>query len=684
ESDETVIFTLASGTGYTIGTTSGVTGTITNDDTQVTLTVSPSSVAEDGTTNLVYTFTRTGPTTNNLAVTYTIGGTATNGSDYNNIGTSVTFASGSSTATVTVDPTADTTPESDETVIFTLASGTGYTIGTTSGVTGTITNDDTQVTLTVSPSSVAEDGTPNLVYTFTRTGPTTNTLAVNYTIGGTATNGSDYNNIDTSVTFAAGSSTATVTVDPTADTTPESDETVIFTLGSGTGYTIGTTSGVTGTITNDDTQVTLTVSPSSVAEDGTTNLVYTFTHTGPTTNTLAVNYTIGGTATNGSDYNNIGTSVTFAAGSSTATVTVDPTADTTPESDETVIFTLGSGTGYTIGTTSGVTGTITNDDLGDNQQITSTSNRLRATPSATLTVPLLYNTSNSNNSLNGIGIRLHYDSSDLSYQQVTNLLSTNLFGAVSDNLDNQNFDKDNTTDRYIQIQYFAPNGNWPNKSLPVKLGDFAFTTSTNFQETQLNITSVSASPGYTLEAAPIEIYKQNWTLDVDGNYTSDALSDGIIIMRYLFGNFPGDALTRNAIAPNATRTSSEIRTYLGEAGSILDIDGDGKVTPLSDGIMAVRYLFGGTFTGNALINGAISPNATRNLSQIESYLASISGTSSVSPLVRQQTTFLPLFAQTFNATSSSKQIIDLTTSNSSLTPGAPVSIGVTYNVDSGD
>ncbi|PNJ90693.1 hypothetical protein, partial [Cylindrospermopsis raciborskii] len=113
-------------------------------------------------------------------------------------------------------------------------------------------------------------------------------------------------------------------------------------------------------------------------------------------------------------------------------------------------------------------------------------------------------------------------------------------------------------------------------------------------------------------------------------------------------------------------------------------DGDGKVTPLSDGIMAVRYLFGGTFTGNALINGAISPNATRNLSQIESYLASISGTSSVSPLVRQQTTFLPLFAQTFNATSSSKQIIDLTTSNSSLTPGAPVSIGVTYNVDSGD
>ncbi|PNJ94414.1 beta strand repeat-containing protein, partial [Cylindrospermopsis raciborskii] len=313
ESDETVILTLDSGTGYTIGTTSGVTGTITNDDTQVTLAVSPNSVAEDGNGDLVYTFTRTGVISNALTVNYTIGGTANNGSDYVSIGTSVTFAAGSSTATVTVDPTPDTTVEADETVILTLDSGTGYTIGTTSGVTGTITNDDTQVTLAVSPNSVAEDGNGDLVYTFTRTGVISNALTVNYTIGGTANNGSDYVSIGTSVTFAAGSSTATVAVDPTADTTPESDETVILTLDSGTGYTIGTTSGVTGTITNDDTQVALAVSPTTVTEDGTNNLVYTFTRTGVTSNALTVNYTIEGTATNGTDYNNIGTSVTFAA-----------------------------------------------------------------------------------------------------------------------------------------------------------------------------------------------------------------------------------------------------------------------------------------------------------------------------------------------------------------------------------
>ncbi|MCZ8191665.1 MAG: calx-beta domain protein, partial [Microcystis sp. LE19-338.1B] len=217
------------------------------------------------------------------------------------------------------------------------------------------------ITLAVAPSSVNEDGTSNLIYTFTRTGDTTNPLTVNYSISGTATNGSDYTSIPTSVTFAANSATATVTVDPTADTTVESDETVALTLTSGTGYIIGTTNAATGTITNDDTSVTLAVSPSSVTEDGTTNLVYTFTRTGVTTNALTVNYTLGGTATLNTDYTRTGTTntVTFAANSATATLTVDPTADTIVESNETVILTLASGTGYAVGTTTPVTGTIT-------------------------------------------------------------------------------------------------------------------------------------------------------------------------------------------------------------------------------------------------------------------------------------------------------------------------------------
>ena len=42
--------------------------------------------------------------------------------------------------------------------------------------------------------------------------------------------------------------------------------------------------------------VSVAVSPSSVAEDGATNLTYTFTRTGSTTNPLTVNFSVGGSA----------------------------------------------------------------------------------------------------------------------------------------------------------------------------------------------------------------------------------------------------------------------------------------------------------------------------------------------------------------------------------------------------
>src|SRR3569832_1577138 len=162
----------------------------------------------------------------------------------------------------------------------------------------------------------------------TRTGVTTGALTANFTIGGTATFNTDYTQTGAAsfappngtVQFAAGSSTATVTVDPTPDTTVEPDETVILTVAAGTGYNVAAVNdSATGTITNDDTDVSVAVSPASVPEDGATNLVYTFTRNGVTTGALTVNFTIGGTATFNTDYTQTG-AATFNA--STGTVTI--------------------------------------------------------------------------------------------------------------------------------------------------------------------------------------------------------------------------------------------------------------------------------------------------------------------------------------------------------------------------
>jgi hypothetical protein len=52
------------------------------------------------------------------------------------------------------------------------------------------------------------------------------------------------------------------------------------------------------------------------------------------------------------------------------------------------------------------------------------------------------------------------------------------------------------------------------------------------------------------------------SIDVDGNGSYDALTDGLILIRYLFG-LRGDSLISGAIGPNATRTTAaQIEAYL--------------------------------------------------------------------------------------------------------------------------
>jgi serralysin len=336
----------------------------------ITLAVSPSSVTEDGTTNLVYTFTRTGATTSALTVNYGITGTG-DSIDYTGAtpgtGKTITFAAGSATATLTIDPTADTTVEANETVALTLAAGTGYTIGTTTAVTGTITNDDLPtITLAVSPSSVLEDGTANLIYTFTRTGSTTSALTVNYGITGTA-DSSDYTGATPgtgkTITFAAGASTATLTIDPTADTIVESNETVALTLATGTGYTIGTTTAVIGTITNDDLLPNLNLSANQTIVEGNTNpqnVTYTVTLSNASTQTITVQYaTANGTAIAASDYTSTSGTLTFNPGVTSQVINIPILNDSLNEANETFTLNLASPINASLGTAKTATTTIT-------------------------------------------------------------------------------------------------------------------------------------------------------------------------------------------------------------------------------------------------------------------------------------------------------------------------------------
>jgi len=82
------------------------------------------------------------------------------------------------------------------------------------------------------------------------------------------------------------------------------------------------------------------------------------------------------------------------------------------------------------------------------------------------------------------------------------------------------------------------------------------------------------------------------TLDIDGNGACDALTDGLLVLRYLFDP-SGDWSYADALGSGATRTTREaIRDYLdGAASTVLDCDGNGACDALTDGLLFLRYLF---------------------------------------------------------------------------------------------
>ncbi|MBT7274959.1 MAG: hypothetical protein HN886_00700, partial [Woeseiaceae bacterium] len=108
--------------------------------------------------------------------------------------------------------------------------------------------------------------------------------------------------------------------------------------------------------------------------------------------------------------------------------------------------------------------------------------------------------------------------------------------------------------------------------------------------------------------------------DFDGNGQADALTDGLLLLRYAFG-LRDESLTDGVIASDASLTASEVANVLSQSTGITDIDADGNLDALTDGLLLLRYLF--DMTGDSLIDAAVSEVASRTSSlEVAQYMAS--------------------------------------------------------------
>ena len=111
--------------------------------------------------------------------------------------------------------------------------------------------------------------------------------------------------------------------------------------------------------------------------------------------------------------------------------------------------------------------------------------------------------------------------------------------------------------------------------------------------------------------------------DIDNNGQADALTDGLLFLRYAFG-LTGDALVSGIVASDAQYTTAsdieqELATVYTSSG---DIDGNGEVDALTDGLLLLRYLFG--LDGDTLTAGVIGGGATlTDSATLETYLSTL-------------------------------------------------------------
>lgn len=238
---------------------------------------------------------------------------------------------------------------------------------------GNATLPDREFNFSAASYTVSEN-TGTATMTVTRSGDTANAMSVDYTIlAGTASQGVDFasSNLPTGITgtlsFAPGQSSVSLAVTILDDSLIEGSEQLTVTLsGPIGGNVLGANAASVLTILDDDLVPDLSIDDVTVTEgDGSspTTAVFTVRLSAATGRTVTVDLaTTDGSANQPNDYSAIATTtLTFAPGTTTQTVSVSVVGDTTPELDETFFIQLSNAVGANIATAQG-TGTILNDD----------------------------------------------------------------------------------------------------------------------------------------------------------------------------------------------------------------------------------------------------------------------------------------------------------------------------------
>ena len=367
EPTEAFTVKLSSPSGATLGVDTGQ-GTIADDDGGTeppvgtpTLSIGDATVEEGDKAEFEVRLSEASGQT--VTVVYeTMDGTAEAGTDYDVASGMLTFSVGTTVQVVEVQTMEDTVEEPTEAFTVKLSSPSGATLGVDTGQ-GTITDDDGTTTtkdtlpkLLIADAAVEEGETAQLAVTLDK--ESREVVTVSYrTVDGTAVVGVDYAGTRGTLSFKPRQRRQVIRVRTREDTLEEPNERFTVELSSPTGATLGDgTARVT--IRDDDAEVPATpprldIADTTVLEGRTARFVVRLSSRSATPVTVTYR-TVDGTATESSDYTAVSGTLSFGAGTTARTLSVDTLRDELVEGDERFQVELSDAVGATIGDGTGV------------------------------------------------------------------------------------------------------------------------------------------------------------------------------------------------------------------------------------------------------------------------------------------------------------------------------------------
>ncbi len=339
EGDEDFWLLLSNPTGGFLGREQ-VRVLIQEDDDAPRVSINDASLVEGraGTsTNVVFQVRLSQASSQPITMSWeTVSGTAFAGSDFVATNGILVFPPGTTNQTIQVTVLGDNETEADEAFTVLLTNVNGALIGRGSGV-ATIVNDD-GIPLQIFDASIIEPDQGQLALDFTvRLGrAVSETVTVFYeTIDGTASSSVDYLYSSNKLTFPPGITEQAARVFVRGDILDEPDETFFVRIFNATNATIIRPVATGTIIDNDPPVVDIDDQVINAGIVPSTQAVFQVTLTTPSKEIVSVHYaTANGTATSGTDYNQLSGTLSFSPGETNKLIIVPVNGNSLDEGSE--------------------------------------------------------------------------------------------------------------------------------------------------------------------------------------------------------------------------------------------------------------------------------------------------------------------------------------------------------------